>query len=140
MAKSKKVYSVVSTDVKSDEPVETDVVGTYRNREDAVVACVDYIVERLHTRPDIRYAFISDVNHNTMSELARAMNMSSSIMKRKFAYDLKDGWEMSEKLAKAVRDYLSCEVLGGVYDIGTDMDSWIGVASFIFYIQENELK
>lgn len=140
MAKKKMVYSVVSTDVTSDDPVETDVVGTYRNREDAVEACVDYIVERLHTRPDIRYAFISDVNHNTRVELARAMNMSSSILKRKFAYDLKEGWEMSEKLAKAVRDYLSCEVLGGVYDIGTDMESAIGVASFIFYIQENPLK
>ena len=140
MAKNKMVYSVASTDVTSDDPVETDVVGTYRKREDAVEACVDYIVERLHTRPDIRYAFISDVNHNTRLELARAMNMSSSILKRKFAYDLKDGWEMSEKLAKAVRDYLSCEVLGGVYDIGTDMESAIGVASFIFYIQENPLK
>lgn len=140
MAKNKMAYSVVSTDVTSDEPVETDVVGTYRKREDAVTACVDYIVERLHTRPDIRYAFISDVNHNTRRELARAMNMSSSILKRKFAYDLKDGWEMSEKLAKAVRDYLSFEVIGGVYDIGTDMDSSIGVASFIFYIQENPLK
>lgn len=140
MAKNKMVYSVVSTDVTSDDPVETEVVGTYRNRKDAVEACVDYIVERLHMRPDIRYAFISDVNHNARRELARAMNMSSSILKRKFAYDLKDGWEMSEKLEKAVRDYLWYEVLGGVYDIGTDMESSIGVASFIFYIKENPLK
>lgn len=139
MAKNKMVYSVASTDV-TDDPVETDVVGTYRKRGDAVTACVDYIIERLHTRPDIRYAFINDVNHDTRRELSRAMNMSSSILKKKFAYDLKDGWEMSEKLAKAVRDYLSFEVLGGVYDIGTDMESSIGVASFIFYIQENPLK
>ena len=134
------VYSVVSTDVTSDDPVETDVVGTYRNRKDAVEACVDYIVERLNMRPDIRYAFIRDVNHNARRELARAIKMSSSILKRKFAYDLKDGWEMSEKLEKAVRDYLWNEVLGGVYDIGTDMESSIGVASFIFYIKENPLK
>ena len=140
MSKNKMVYSVVSTDVTSDDPVETDVVGTYRNRKDAVEACVDYIVERLNMRPDIRYAFIRDVNHNARRELARAIKMSSSILKRKFAYDLKDGWEMSEKLEKAVRDYLWNEVLGGVYDIGTDMESSIGVASFIFYIKENPLK
>ena len=140
MAKKNIVYSVVSTDNKTDEPVDTFVCGTYRKREDAVTACVDYIMERLVLRPDIRYAFMHDVNHNTRREIARAMHMSSSILKRKFAYDLKDGWEMSDKLEKAVRDYLWHEVLGGVYDIGTDMESSIGVASFIFYIQENQLK
>ena len=142
MAKSKKVYSVVSTDNTTDEPVDTQVVGTYRKREDAVTACVDYIMERLVLRPDIRYAFMHDVNHDqkTLIKFLRKLSIvTPGRIRRAFAYKM-DDWEMPEEIGPAVRLFVREVVEGGVYDMGTDMESDIGCEEFVFEIQENELK
>lgn len=142
MAKCKKVYSVVSTDITNDEPVETRVVGTYRRREDAVTACISYIMERLVLRPDIRYAFMHDVNHDqkTLIKFLRKLSIATpGKIRRAFAYTMAD-WEMPEEIGPAVRLFVREVVEGGVYDISTDMESDIGYEQFIFEIQENELK
>lgn len=142
MAKKKNmVYSVVSTDNTMDEPVDTQVVGTYRRREDAVQACVDYIMERLELRPDIRYALMHDVNHG--QKLIRFLRGWSTAtprrIRRAFAYKM-DDWEMPEEIGSAVRLFIRDVVEDGVYDIITDMESDIGCEEFVFEIQENELK
>lgn len=139
MAKSKKVYSVVSTDITTDEPVDTQVVGTYRKREDAVTACVDYIMERLVLRPDIRYAFLNDVNHDAMAFLVKSTNVTRGRIKRMFAYSM-DDWSIPEEVEPSVRMFVREMVEGEVYEMSTEMESDIGCESFIFEIQENELK
>lgn len=142
MAKSKKVYSVVSTDVTTDEPVDTQVVGTYRKREDDVTACIDYIMERLVLRPDIRYAFMHDVNHDQKSliKFLRGWCYATPGMIRKaFSFNM-DDWEMPDEIENAVRLFVRDVVEGGVYDMSTDMESEIGCEQFVFEIQENELK
>jgi hypothetical protein len=140
MAKSKKVYSVVSTDITNDEPVDTMVVGTYIKREDAVTACVDYIVERLVLRPDIRYAFLHDENHNALKMVSKWSNVSPRRLKRMFAFNMNDGWEMPESVEISVRWFVREVAEGGVYNMSTDIESDIGCESFVFDIQENTLK
>lgn len=142
MAKSKKVYSVVSTDVTTDDPVDTQVVGTYRKREDAVTACVDYIMERFVLRPDIRYAFMHDVNHDQkklIKFLREWSNATPGRIRKAFAYKM-DDWEMPEEIGPAVRLFVREVVEGGVYDMSTAMESDIGCEQFVFEIQENPLK
>lgn len=137
--KSKKVYSVVSTDITTDEPVETRVVGTYRRREDAVTACVDYIMERLVLRPDIRYAFMRDENHNALKMVSKWSNVTPGRLRRMFAFKM-DDWEMPEPVEESVRRFVRDVAEGGVYDMSTDMESDIGCEEFVFEIHENELK
>ena len=142
MAKKKMVYSVVSTDITTDEPVDTQVVGTYRRREDAVTACIDYIMERLVLRPDIRYAFMHDVNHDqkTLIKFLRGWcDATPGRIRKAFAFKM-DDWKMPEDIGPAVRLFVREVVEGGVYDMSTDMESEIGCEQFVFEIQENELK
>ena len=129
-----KVYSVASTDCMDPEPIETDIVGTYRMRSKAVSACIDYVVERLCLRPDIRCAFINDENHDVKRGLSRLTGISAKRLEKKFAYNLKDGWSMSDKLNAAVREYLAGELLGGIYDIYAP-----GLGFAFFYVIENEM-
>ena len=141
MAKSKKVYSVVSTDITTDEPVDTQVVGTYRRREDAVTACVDHIMKRLVLRPDIRYAFMHDENHDqkTLIKFLREWSIATpGRIRRAFAYK-KGDWKMPEEIGSAVRLFVREVVEGGVYDMSTDMESDIGRERFVFEIQDNYL-
>lgn len=137
--KGKKVYSVVSTDIATDEPVDTQVVGTYRKRGDAVTACVDYIMERLVLRPDIRYAFMRDENHNALKMVSKWSNVTPGRLRRMFAFKM-DDWKMPEPVEESVRRFVRDVAEGGVYDMSTDMESDIGCESFVFEIQENELK
>lgn len=143
MAKKKKmVYSVVSTDHTTDEPIDTHVEGTYRKREDAVTACVDYIMERLVLRPDIRYAFMHDVNHDqkTLIKFLRGWcDATPGRIRKAFAFKM-DDWKMPEDIGPAVRLFVREVVEGGVYAMETEMESDIGFEQFVFQIQENELK
>ena len=142
MDKSKKVYSVVSTDVTTDEPVDTNVVGTYMKREDAVTACIDYIMDRFVLRPDIRYAFMHDVNRDQKTLIKFICGLSDAtpgMIRKAFSFKM-DDWEMLEEIEPAVRLFLRVVVEGGVYDMSTDMESEIGCEQFVFEIQENELK
>lgn len=139
MKKKKYVYSVVSTDDTPDGPVSTQVVGSYRKREDAVTACVDYIMERLVLRPDIRYAFLNDENHNAMSFLLKWTNVTRGRINRMFAYSM-DDWKIPEEVGPAVRLFAREVAEGGVYEMCTGMESQIGYCQFKFEIQENELK
>jgi hypothetical protein len=139
MKKKKYVYSVVSTDDTPNDPVSTQVVGSYRKREDAVTACVDYIMERLVLSPDIRYALLNDVNHNPMKFLLQWTNVSRGRIKRMFAYRL-DDWKIPEEVAPAVRLFAREVSEGGIYEMRTEMESPIGCCKFKFEIQENELK
>ena len=140
MAKSKKVYSVVSTDHTTDDPIDTHVEGTYRKREDAVKACVDYILWRFGLRPDIRYAFMNDVNHNARQMVSRWSKVTPGRLKKMFAFKMDEDWGMPKDVEKAVRRFVTDVVEGGVYDMSTDMESEIGCEQFVFEIQENELK
>ena len=142
MAKSKKVYSVVSTDVATDEPVDTNVVGTYIRRGDAVTACVDHIMERFVLRPDIRYAFMHDVNHEQKKLIKFIRGLSDAtpgMIRKAFSFKM-DDWEMPEEIEPAIRLFVRDVVEGGVYDMSTDMESEIGCEQFVFEIQENQLK
>lgn len=139
MKREKMVYSVVSTDVTTDWPVDTQVVGSYRRREDAVTACVDYIMERLALRPDIKYAFMNDVNHSAMKEIAKMSKVTPGRLKRMFAYQM-DEWEIPKEVEPAVRSFALEVAKGGVYDMCTDMESDIGSEQFVFEIQENALQ
>lgn len=140
MAKSKKVYSVVSTDHTTDYPIDTNVEGTYRKREDAVKACVDYILWRFGMRPDIRYAFMNDVNHNARQMVSRWSKVTPGRLKKMFAFNMDDDWGMPKDVEKAVRRFVTDVVEGGVYYMSTDMESDIGCEEFVFEIQENGLK
>ncbi len=138
--KSKRVYSVLSCDMESDGSNDVNVIGSWRNEDDAIDACADYIIERIHIRSDIRYALYNDVNHGRAlrRELKEKSNVSYSRLKRMF--DLSDGWSLPKKVLDVLRAYLRWNIrCDGSYTIDTDMFSEFGRETFMFRLQENEL-
>ena len=141
--KRKVVYSVLSVDVKLDDPVQVDVVGSYRNKEDAVRACADYIIERIRDRPDIRYALYNDVNHNgtLRKELKAKSGVSYARLKTMFKYKMSGSWELPKNVRDVLWGYLRWNIeCFGQYEIVTDMESDIGFETYIFDVQENHLE
>lgn len=140
--KRKVVYSVMSVDVKSDDPVQADVVGSYCSKEDAVRACADYIIERIRDRPDIRYALYNDVNHKDAlrKELKAKSGVSYARLKTMFKYKMSEYWELPKNVRDVLWGYLRWNIeCFGPYEIGTDMESDIGVETYIFDVQENPI-
>lgn len=141
--KRKVVYSVLSVDVKSDDPVQVDVVGSYCDKEDAVRACADYIIERIRDRPDIRYALYNDVNHNDTlrKELKVKSGVSYARLKTMFKYKISENWELPKNVRDVLWGYLRWNIeCFGQYEIVTDMESDIGFETYIFDVQENHLE
>lgn len=141
--KRKVVYSVLSVDVKFDDPVQVDVVGSYCNKDDAVRACADYIIERIRDRPDIRYALYNDVNHNDTlrKELKAKSGVSYARLKTMFKYKMSENWELPKNIRDVLWGYLRWNIeCFGQYEIVTDMESDIGFETYIFDVQENHLE
>jgi len=135
------IYTVMSLDTVQDEPVDPTVTGSWTDREEAINQCVDYIVERCYLRPDIRYALMHDENHPDMLEVVSAKSgAGKDLLKKSFAYNLNDGWEMPSKVEEAVKEYLASHL--GIYmgyQIDTDIDSDIGSNGFMFVVSKNSL-
>lgn len=141
--KENKVWSVMSVDLMADFPGEADVdvVGTWRSRRKAVDDCVDYIVERIALRPDIRYVMFHDVCHkDIVRNIVSASGVNRRTLIRKFDYNVKDGWEMDPDIEKALRRYLrDAFSVDNQYSIMPEVDDILG-DSFTFQIVENQLK
>ena len=145
------VYTVSSMDITSEEPADMTVISAWSTRTAAVRDCVDYIVQRLYIRPDIRYAFM----HNEKDgDVLDAVALSSSpkecpinedtldYWKRRvmsyFEYDPKsDEWCPPSDVVSAITSYLlTCISAGKVYSIETDMESDIGAEEYVFMVSE----
>jgi len=136
------IFTVSSVDVPSDNPIETSAIGSWTTRYNAAKACVDYMIERIGLRPDIRYAIFHDVNHSDVAErVALLFGGSVDFIMHKFSFDLDEKWRMTEKMEESVRDVLSEEfAISSIYEIETDPDSDIGCEKYIFEISQNELE
>ena len=136
-----KIYSIMSIDSCNELPIEPDVVQSTRSRETAVNACTEYILERIHLRPDIRYAMMHDMDHEELADVvAGESGVSRDEIRDSFKYSFDEGWNLPEKvmdaLSKFVHDALSVE---SAYIISTDMDSDVGSEVYTFMIVENQL-
>ena len=139
MKKKCYVYTVVSTDDRPDEPINTVIIGTFVSRESAVKACVEYMLWRLKFVPDVRYAFMNDVRHATAEAVSSMSGVPQDELKKIFAYS-KDDLEIPENLKGAVISYVKDVVENGDYKIETDVEgSEVGYEMFMIQIQENEL-
>lgn len=134
-----KIHTLVSVDILSDKPINVTVCGSYADRGSAAAACADYVVERAELRSDIRYALCNDLNHPGL--LKEASDMSGVSRRRlrtmfcgKRFPPLPE--DVKSALWSCVRWSVWCD---GSYDIETDMYSRLGAATFIFYVQGNEL-
>ena len=141
-SKRKSIYSVLSVDLKSDGSIEANVAGSYGDKDDAVKACADYIIERLGIRDDVRYALYNDVNHR--KTLRKALKDRSGVsyarLKTMFRYGTSEGWALPKNVKDALWSYLRWNIeCTGVYDIGTEMESDIGCNEFLFEIQSNPI-
>lgn len=135
------IYSIMSIDSCNDLPIEPDVVQSTRSMETAVNACSEYILERVHLRPDIRYAMMHDLNHEGLADaVAVESGVSRDEIRDLFKYSFDEGWNLPEKvmdaLFKFVHDALSVE---SEYVISTDEDSDVGSEVYTFMIVKNQL-
>ena len=138
------VWTVVSVDLLGDFPGEadTDVVGSWKSRPRAVKDCVDYMIERIKLRPDIRYCMSHDMFHKGLvMEVSKASGVSRRTLLKKFDYDLKEGWEMSSEIENALRGFL-CDSLAvdNEYCIVPEVDGDLGNDTFLFKICHNPLR
>lgn len=135
------IWTVSSADNLPDEPIDTAIVGSWTDRNEAVAACADYIVERCALRTDIRYAILHDANHPLAADaVAAKAGWSKEKLLREFRYHLPDDWEMPEDVGKALKDYL-VEAIGpsSGYDIETDFESDVGRTWWLFGVLGNTL-
>lgn len=138
----KEIWTVFSVDEESDSRTEVCHVGSRCNRSDALDLLVDYIVERLELRPDIRYAMLHDLQHPAADcMIMERCKVPIEELRYLFRYNIiDDGWRMPKKVEDAVRGYLRAIVdVDGGYDIELDSDI-MGDAKFIFGADENELE
>ena len=145
------IYTVSSMDITSEEPADMAVVSAWSTRTAAVRDCVDYIVQRLYTRPDIRYAFMHNENDVDVLDAVALASSPQECQTNKdsmdelkqnilsyFEYDLKsDEWIPPSCVMSAITSYLfTCISAGMVYSIETDMDSDIGAEKYVFEVSE----
>lgn len=147
-AKAKKkdavVWTVVSADLLGDFPGEADVdvIGSWKSRARAVNDCVDYMIQRIHLRPDIRYAMFRDRFHKGLvGEVAKESGVSRRVLLRKFDYDLKEGWEIGDEIEDALRRCLrDAFAVTNQYFIISDEDGDLGNDTFLFQVSDNLLR
>lgn len=145
------VYTVSSMDITSEEPADMAVISAWSTRTAAVKDCVDYIVQRLHIRPDIRYAFMhNEEDGDVLDAVALASSPqecqtnkdSMDDLRRRvlsyFEYDPKsEEWCPPSAVISAITSYLlTCISAGGEYSIETDIDSDIGAEKYVFEVSE----
>ena len=75
---------------------EHRVVGAYSGRGQALDACTQYILERVHIRGDFAYSFVHDLNHEEARQFFSDAESSR--------YEVKP--EMKDKLMKYIREEL----------------------------------
>lgn len=141
---NRKIWTVTSVDVEPGEKIDDYVCESRTTYEGAVDACVDYMMDRIWIRDDIRYALMHDVNHD-VSEFVEASGMGKDGLTELFDYGLRapqwQNFSMPDTVDKALRGYLKGVVDAEFgYEIGTDFESKIGVCTYIFSIQESVLK
>jgi hypothetical protein len=148
---SKKIYTVSSMDIPSDTKADWLVAGAFSSREDAVKFCVDYIVERISLRPDIRYAFMHNEEDDDVLDVVATLSMrcpgeveawKMDILPY-FKYDFTwsdEPWTPPTSVVDAIRRYLYDHMKDAEeYRIETDPDSEIGSEEYVFRISEVEL-
>lgn len=136
------IHTVSSVDIETGEPVQTNTIGSFTDRGDAIRECVDYIVERLKLRPDIRYALMHDENHDQIMALVSARSgVPKKTLEKEFEFrPLDRGWGMPPEVENAIRDFVEHVIeLEGGYDIVTDFDTEIGSTEWIFDVSKNTL-
>lgn len=134
-------WTVSSADNLPDEPIDTAIVGSWTDRNEAVAACADYIVDRCALRTDIRYAILHDANHPLAADaVAAKAGWSKEKLLQAFRCRLQDDFEMPEDVGKALKDYL-VEAIGpsSGYDIETDFESDVGTTQWLFEVVNNTL-
>lgn len=135
------IWTVSSADNLPDEPPDMSTVGSWTDRNEAVAACADYIVERCALRPDLRYAILHDANHPLAADVvATKAGLSKEKLLKEFRYRLPDDWEMPEAIEKALNEYLTEKIgMTSGYEISTEFESDVGVTEWMFEVVNNTL-
>ena len=148
---SNEIYTVSSMDITSEEPADMTVISAWSTRTAAVRDCVDYIIQRLYIRPDIRYAFMhNDEDVDVLDAVALASSPPEVRTDKDsmddwkwrvlsyFEYDPKsDEWSPPSSVMSAITSYLlTCISAGKVYSIETDVESDIGAEKYVFMVSE----
>ena len=135
------IYTICSLDITADEKSEIAIIESCTKKGVAVRKCVEYIVERIYLRPDIRYGIWHDELH---PEIRKFVSRNSGVpmrrLNRMFAYRFSDVWEIPGDVDKSVEAFLKEEVGRGMgYRILVDEESSIGYNEFIFGVANNML-
>ncbi len=138
------VWTVMSVDLLGDFPGEADadVIGSWKSRARAVNDCVDYMIQRIHLRPDLRYAMFHDMFHKGLvREVSKASGVSRKSLLRKFDYDINEGWEIGDGIKNALRRCLrDAFAVTSQYYIVPEVDGDLGNDTFLFQISDNLLR
>ena len=135
------IYTICSLDITQDEKSEIAIIESCTKKGVAVRKCVEYIVERVYLRPDIRYGLWHDELH---PEIRKFVSSNSGVpmrrLNRMFAYRFSDGWKIPDDVEKSIKEFLKEEVGSGMgYTIFVDEESSIGYNEFIFGVANNTL-
>lgn len=135
------IWTVGSADNLPDEPPDTEIIGSWTSRREAVRACADYIVDRCSLRRDLTYAILHDENHpDAPKEIASRAGIGENELLKKCRCRLTEEWEMPENVAKAMGEYLEEEILAAsAYEITTDFESDVGTTEWLFGVVKNTL-
>lgn len=136
------VYIVSSMDNTRDDPIDSDTIGSYTSRGDAIRACADYMLERMQWRPDIRKAVYKDENHKILVDLF-AVFASDWVERVMLSDDENFSWDEDESyqdLRKALFDYFVDELGGqGYYHIYAELEDE-GPCEFNFDVLEKSVE
>jgi len=90
------IWVVTSVDYLDKNIPEHRVVGAYLDRGQALDACAQYILERIHIRYDFANSFVHDLNHEEVRQFISG-NESAR-------YEVRP--EMKDKFMKSIREEL----------------------------------
>lgn len=142
-SKESQVYTVMSVDVCPSEPIDTNIIGSWRSRKLAGEECARYIMERAILRPDIRYALMRNMNDPSLPKrVAEQLGITEEALMGEGSFDFKyrEDFEFPGGWYDAVFEDLGWTLAGSSsYPIETDGDSDIGACSFLFEIVGNPL-
>jgi len=136
------VYTVSTVDDKRDDPMESNTIGSYVSRRDAIRECATHILDRMELRQDIREAFYLDENHKVRDELAKNFEIGwvDSVL---LGHNPNFSWNENKSykdLRKSIFNYLT-DVIGGdsFYRIEAQLGDE-GTCVFQFDISENDVE
>lgn len=142
-SKESQVYTVMSVDVCPSEPIDTNIIGSWRSRKLAGEECARYIMERAILRPDIRYALMHNLEDQTLpGRVAEALGITEEELMNEGSFDFKcrEDFEFPDGWYDAIFEDLRWTLAGSSsYPIETDGDSEIGACSFLFEVVGNPL-